>query len=568
MKTNTTYTRSFTLENNKTNEQARELDISFSSEFPVQREYGLEILSHEPSAIDFSRLSANAPVLFNHDTGNLCGVIKRAYLQDGKGRAVVKLSKNRNDIWQDVRDGILTNVSVSYVINKYQETKKDGQRAYVVTRWMPTEISFCTVPADPSVGVNRTNNSTTILKENKPMETQDFNKMLALANEHKKYKGPEIMQRVIEQGGGEIELRAAILEEMRKSNGSTINTASFPHEEARKYNLVRAIRSTLEGNFRDTFEHEVHQHVVKTTNREFRGIGIPDNVLFGKRTDMDTTTNAYLVGTETKADMYVDAFRNPPICVRAGAQVINGLVGNVSIPSLTGSGTASWVDENSAASESSLTISQLTMTPHTCSGNMTYTRRLMLQSTPQINALVQNDLAKIVTVAIDSAALCGSGSSYTPEGIVYNSSVNLTSTGGTISYDALLEMEENVATYNGLQGKLAFVVPPSVRKSLRQLFLNTTYGEIPLFQPGREKDMGNIIGYDAYVSNQLAQYSGNDCIIFGDFSQLMIGMWSGIDLIVDQYTESTKGNVVISVFSDIDILIRHPQSFAKIRDLS
>lgn len=560
--------------------ETRTLDISFSSEYPVQRDFGIEILSHAPDAIDFSRLNRNAPLLFNHNKDNFCGSVRRAYIKDGKGRAVIKVSKNRNDILNDLEDGVLSNVSVSYTINKIKEETRDGQRVYIATRWTPTEISFVSMPADPNVGVNRALNDKqpsanlreveqiTITKEKPKMENTNFNEMLRTANRHKDIGGLEIMQRVLDAGGDQQALNTAILDEMGKRSMSNpvnpySNMEEIPRQEMKKYSLSRAINAVINNSLGNTFEGEVHRHLEKTLGRKPKGLLVPEGVLM--RTDMTTSGN-YLVGTQTTD--FVDAFRNQPIVVRAGAQMINGLVGNLSIPAQTGNGTAEWVAEGNAASESNLTISQLTMTPHTLTGNQTFTRKLLLQSTPKIDQLVRNDLSQLVSVGIDAAALCGAGASYEPRGITYNANINLTSTGGTLSYAHLCAMEENLSTYNGLQGNLAFIMPPSVRKSLRQLYLNSTYGEIPLFQAGKENDMGTVLGYNTFVTNQLAQYSGKDCVIFGDFSQLMIGTWGAIDLIIDPYTESKTGNVVITIFADVDILIRHGQSFSVIRDLN
>ncbi len=149
------------------NEESRTIEVSFSSEEPVLRrsffsDPWLEVLGHNEEEVDFSRLNMAAPVLYNHDRNdskNRIGVVDRAWLQNGRGRAILRLSRRADmePIWQDVRDGILRNVSVSYSIDEYKTTEesKDGPDVIRITRWTPVEISLVDIPADPTVGVGR-----------------------------------------------------------------------------------------------------------------------------------------------------------------------------------------------------------------------------------------------------------------------------------------------------------------------------------------------------------------------------------------------------------------------------
>lgn len=148
-------------------ENSRLVRLSFSSEEPVTRQSffsdpWIEVLGHERGEVDMERLNNSAPLLYNHDRSereNRIGVVERAWLENGRGYAEVRLSKRAEveGIWQDVRDGILRNVSVAYRINerKLQEENKDKPDLYRVTSWTPMEISLVDIPADPTVGVGR-----------------------------------------------------------------------------------------------------------------------------------------------------------------------------------------------------------------------------------------------------------------------------------------------------------------------------------------------------------------------------------------------------------------------------
>jgi len=148
-------------------ENSRLVRLSFSSQEPYTRnsffsEPWTEVLGHEKAEVDLSRLNNSAPLLYNHDRSerdNRIGVVERAWIENGRGVAEVRLSKRADNegIWQDVRDGILRNVSVAYQINDRSliEEHKDKPDVYRVTSWTPMEISLVDIPADPTVGVGR-----------------------------------------------------------------------------------------------------------------------------------------------------------------------------------------------------------------------------------------------------------------------------------------------------------------------------------------------------------------------------------------------------------------------------
>jgi hypothetical protein len=148
-------------------EDSRLVRLSFSSEEPVTRQSyfsdpWVEVLGHADGEADLGRLNTSAPLLYNHDRSereNRIGVVERAWLEKGRGYAEVRLSKRAEveGIWQDVRDGILRNVSVAYRINerKLIEEHKDKPDLYRVVSWTPMEISLVDIPADPTVGVGR-----------------------------------------------------------------------------------------------------------------------------------------------------------------------------------------------------------------------------------------------------------------------------------------------------------------------------------------------------------------------------------------------------------------------------
>lgn len=151
-----------------------EFEIAFSSTQPYQRQFWDEqnqemvvldeILVHTPEAVDLSRLNNNAPLLFNHNFDNHIGVVCDARIDaDNVGRALVKFSKHgtlANDIRNKVIEGTMEKISVGYDIKEYHIDYTKGQ--LIVTKWAPYELSFVTVPADDTVGLNRSLNTITV----------------------------------------------------------------------------------------------------------------------------------------------------------------------------------------------------------------------------------------------------------------------------------------------------------------------------------------------------------------------------------------------------------------------
>ena len=140
-------------------EDDRRVSMSISSEEPVERSFGLEVLEHTDESIDLSRLnSGHAPLLLDHDLTKQIGVVERTYLDkaDRKLRSVVRFGKSElaREVYDDVKDGIRSNVSIGYQV-KNMEAKNDRSGTVSVNSWLPYEASIVSVPADNNVGVNR-----------------------------------------------------------------------------------------------------------------------------------------------------------------------------------------------------------------------------------------------------------------------------------------------------------------------------------------------------------------------------------------------------------------------------
>lgn len=147
----------------------RRFELSFSSEEPYQRWFGLEILSHADGAVDLSRLNEIGVLLFNHDTDSVLGRVERAWIDDKRGKAEVVFDDDEaaEIIYQKVKSGTLKGVSVRYSVDSWEEviagkTSTDGFTGPcdIARKWTPLEISIVSVPADATVGVGRSRSDT------------------------------------------------------------------------------------------------------------------------------------------------------------------------------------------------------------------------------------------------------------------------------------------------------------------------------------------------------------------------------------------------------------------------
>lgn len=287
------------------------------------------------------------------------------------------------------------------------------------------------------------------------------------------------------------------------------------------------------------------------------------------------TAGGNVVATELFGSSFIDLLRHAMIMDRLGITWLRDLNGNIAIPSQTGAATSYWVAENGAPTESQQTIGQVTMTPKTVGAFTDYSRRLLLQSSIDVEAFVRADLSAILAQAIQMAAINGSGASNEPMGLLNTSgigSVGIGTNGGAPTRDHLVDLETAVSNVNANVGNLAYVTNTRVRGTLRKTQEFSGTNGKAVWSTGREPGIGEVLGYDAWVTNSvpntLTKGTSTDCsaIAFGNWADLMIGMWGGLDIMLDPYTLSSTGAKRVVAFQDLDIKLRRVESFAAVRD--
>lgn len=282
------------------------------------------------------------------------------------------------------------------------------------------------------------------------------------------------------------------------------------------------------------------------------------------------------VATELWGSSFIELLRNALVLDRMGVTMLRDLNGNIAIPSATAGATHYWVAENGSPTESQAVFGQVTLSPKTVGAFTDYSRRLLLQSSIDVEGFVRADLAMTIAQAILLAAIAGSGSSNQPTGILNTSgigSVAMGTNGAVPTYDSLVDLETAVAVANADVGNLAFLTNSKVRGKLRKTQVFSGTNGQPVWTKGREKGLGDVMGYDGYVTNavpsDLTKGSASGVCsanIFGNWADLLIGMWGGLDVMLDPYTGATAGTKRVVALQDLDIALRRVTSFAAVKD--
>ena len=573
--------RAMSLDASPIDEEKRTVKIAISSEEPVQRSFGNEVLEHSAEAIDLSFLaSGRAPLLLDHDPEKQIGVIESVDL-DGSARrlrATVRFGKGAlaREAFDDVLDGIRANISVGYSISKMQKDSRDGE-TYIAKSWRPMEASLVSIPADVTVGVGRSSEQpkkpeiVTYVEDSKMSEvdiaaveaqarqsaSKNAAQILELGQRHGQ---SELAHKAIAEGTSIEEFRGSVLEKIGSQRALEAQEIGLTKEQTKRFSLVKAIHALANPTDRRAqeaaaFEFEASRAASEQYGRSAQGIMLPAEVMKNWKRDLNSSDDAAIFGDDFRGGDFIDVLRNASSVMQAGATMLTGLSGDVKIPKKTAAATAAWIaSEGGAAAESEMTVGQVSMTPKTLGAFTDVTRQLLIQSSLDVEALIRNDLTSAIALTIDKAGLEGAGTSGAPTGILSTSGVNTVTAfaAANPTFAEVVTLETAVAEDNALMGNLAYILPAGMYGALKTTEKAAGTAQF-VIEPG-----GTMNGYRAIVSNQAT--AGN--LYFGNFSDLLIGMFGGLDIVVDPYTASTTGTIRVVALQSVDVAVRHAVSFA------
>lgn len=632
--------RSATIVRESVNVTDRTMELAFSSETPVERWFGKEILGHGPGECNLDWLSSGrAPFLVDHNTREQIGVVVRAWIgADLKGRALVRFgsSVRAEQELQDCAAGIRCNVSVGYDLDELVLVESGGEPGdpgadpTYRAKWTPWEISTVAIPADTAVGVGReaaegardipvvkpSSNRTRSMEpntQNQPApapapapvvtpgadtaailraERQRVEDITALGTRHQL---KEITDKAIKDGTSIEAFRGIVL--MSIEPGKPLETPAtelgMSRKEAKSYSVVRMLAAqanakTGAGDLRSLapFEAECHTEVEKRLGVAARGIFVPLDVQRqeiivapGQRDLVVGTANAggNLVATDLRPADFITLLRNAMMVRAMGATVLTGLVGNIAIPKQTGAGTAYWVGENAAPTESQQTVGQVPLSPKSVAAFTDYSRLLLKQSSIDIEGFVRSDLSQILGLAIDLASLHGSGAANQPLGLAGTAGIGAVvggTNGAAPTWGNIVDLETQVAVANADVGRMGYLTNAKVRGKLKQTEKAATTAQFVWPDvAGPRPGFGLMNGYGVGVTNQVASNltkgtSNGVCsaLFFGNWADLLIGEWGVLDLLVNPYIGADAGTVRVHAFQSVDIAVRRAGSFSAMQD--
>lgn len=573
------------------NAEEKTVELSFSSEEPYERWFGIEILDHSPTSVNMERLNNSAPLLFNHDRDVVIGVVEFAKIENRRGLAVVRFgnSEKAKEVFSDVADGIMKNVSVGYQIDEMKlESKSDGLDTYRVTRWKPFEISIVSIPADNTVGVGRSNdlekNEVKIInlekEENSMPKDLEVNEEVSTAqNEARKAEKIRVREitaigtahgmtaeatKAIDDDTSLDSFRALVLKKLGEPV-PTVNTQSpmpeigMNEKEIKRYSFAKALRALANPNDRRAqdeaaFEFEISQEAQKRSGIIAQGVLVPFDVFARDLTVAGTNG----VTVSTGMGGLIDLLKNKSAVMQL-AEILPGLVGNVSFPKKINSMTVSKLTEGQSTTNSDIGLDELVMSPSRFGGSGVYSKQLLHQSSIAIENMIRNDLLGEIGLKIDMEAVLK---------ILAETGVGLVSigdNGGAIANSHIVDMETEISVDNADVGRLAYLMNARTRGFLKKT--PVTSGNPKMILDGME-----LNGYGYQVSNQLpanlTKGTGTNlsALIFGNFQDLLVGLWGGIDLTVDPYSLSKEGKISIVADQFADVGVRRAESFAVLKD--
>ena len=614
------------------------LTFSFSSEAPVDRWFGREILVHDPGAMDLSRMNDGAPWLWNHNRDVILGVTEKAWLGDDRRLySTVRWSPNTLEKGseeykrrQDIQAGITRNVSFAYEIKDIDE-RADG---FYVTNWPVLEVSSVSVPADQSVGLGRAmDEPAPVTAEPEPAPVpvvdEESQEVHSLKTEQaaERAETPDETPMTIEVNVAEVQSEARRAERDRVAtirgmcdqfqlsdlaeklinDDSSIDAArevvmsqlgmrkvqfegrvhdagaadlGLSKREVKRYSFLRVAQYLADPNPRTAesaaFELDVARAAQAKHSRSASGVLIPWEVLNANRAAETPGQTAgifadggALVGSNRLDAQFIDLIRNRSAFLNSGLTMLSGLEGNVEIPKKLGSSTYYFVGENVDVTASKLGFGLVNMVPRTIGVRVPISRRMMIQASPDVENLVRLDMAESVALGMDSTIGYGTGSNGQPLGIINTTGIgSVTLDGGAdkafpanlggSTHDCgvwgnYVDLETALAANNLDAGSMRYIMNSVVKGALKQTLRASAAGSDYIMT-----DAGEVNGYPVVVSNQMQT---ND-VLFGNYSDCVVGMWSGLDVVIDPYTQSASGQVILTVHQDFDVAVRRPQSFA------
>jgi HK97 family phage major capsid protein len=582
------------------------ITFPLSSEEPYSRFYWKydrelnEVLSHANDAVDLEWLnSGNAPVLDSHNAYDLrdqIGVVTKAWLDNNRVYVSVKFS-NRADAQafaQDIRDGIIRNVSVGYEISAYEVDEENS--TFIATRWTPKEASFVPLPADQTVGIGRAYTTTgdismSDVKQAMPgmeQETDDqraerlsevTSEIIALAKSHNQASMANDYIRSCVTRGEVPSLpfaKGMIALQLEPGTPLVSNEIGMNEKERQSFSLLNYMRALDDNTYTGAgFEQEAVEAANQKDRSGSRAATLPEDIMnsWGSftvdgrsyratdpvlmaRAAMATSGNANVLTVDHMAERFIDNLRNQSSILQAGATVMEGLSSNVEIPGGDQNIAAAWLAaEDANAAESVPTFRKITLSPKDVAAYTDVTRRMLQQSTIAMEAYIRAQLTEAHRIAIDYAGIYGAGSSGVPEGIVNTTGIGAVdfATANTPTRSEMIDIATAVAVTN--RGRNVTHLGNSNMVGTLQKTQVEPGAATGQFLMNDAAD--SVVGRRFIESNQILDTD----VVSGVWSDFIFGMWGGLQLDVSDEAKFLSGGRRFRSIQTVDTAVTRVGSF-------
>lgn len=567
-------------------EENRQITFSCCTTTPYQRydqktdiAYN-QILVINQQAVDLSRLNNSAPLLFNHDTDKLLGMVESAWIAGDRVFVKVRFSKNddfADRIFKDILDGLIKNVSIGYLVQQYEDKKQNGIYNRYVTKWQIYETSIVSIPADFSCGIRQLDIKDNIKMDCEQQEKQLIQEQIVEQVVEQKIQSAEQpkQEQIVDQQADQLQQLKAENEALKLENEKLQHLLA---EQPKEQIIEQIVEQTKEQQIDEQTKEEIEKmgedfnipkeeiksaidkklsvkefkQVIKQKSfnikskedkkmkNEFRDFLSERN--FDKpfvMRDFTGFADASLVGTETTP---LVAALDKKLGVK-GYRALNGLRSNISIPIQSTRLTVGEVGICEDSADTKPQFEAVELTPHKITGSVLICKEMLANTNSDVQAFIIDSLLKEITYKTEALMLSKVAESAGKE--INYASVN------AITWKDILAMEAAIDGY--LVNNMAFVMSPTAKASLKGIAKaeNTIAGFIC--------ENNQVNGYAVNVSGVV----GNDNIYFGDWNQLVLATWGqGIQILVDPYSEARSGNIVVVASALVDSAVTQKNAFA------
>lgn len=344
-------------------------------------------------------------------------------------------------------------------------------------------------------------------------------------------------------------------------------------DEKQRYSLTRAFNVLANPNSKEarnaaSFELEISQRLAEERGEQAKGIIVPHEMLQVRNVNKGTPSEGgNFIATDLKAGNFIDLLRQPSV-ILGKAQILDGLVGDVDIPRLLAGSTGYLVAEDTDITSSNIGAGLVSMQPYTIGANFEVTRKMLKQSSVAMDSMLANDAIEAIRLKLEELALYGTGVDQ-PLGIANTPGIGsyaMGTNGAALDWDGAVGVETQVNIDNALAGDLNYLTNAKVIGQAKTTAKASGTSDF-LYQKGMMNEYPVLKSSLVKATNNKGTGTNLSDMFFGNFADAVLGLWSGIEFVIDPYTQGKKGGLVITAMQDADYAVRRPQSFALVSDI-